>query len=331
MSHVPSLYKRGSPFTREEEFVQYLNKPSNCPPVLPVQFQEWKSAGYVKPIAVEDGVSYYRDDAQVFTVEKIKELERLGFDTKFMQYFLPRFDRWYVSFYSVHQPRFFRDIWGARLRTPRKYTVYMGNLHRYLLEQLRRLIDARADFSGQDRITLELLEEGQCLIFELIDETDRCIKEKGNHMSDLQNYRQSLSWDLMVWLFIEKTLFTGCPKSRSHIIYLGDVFDNPENYEYAPSGRTITCNFTRAGKTCGFRFDFTDHPWRSLRWIEGRKQVCLECGMAFDLRMNRYRRMELCLRHQRQKEGGMELGLPVRAMWDGHMNRVVANLWYSPP
>lgn len=315
----------------EEEFIEYLNKPTNWPPVLPAQFQEWKSLGYIRPVAVEDGASYYRDDAQVFTVRKIKDLGRLGFDTEFMQSFLPRFDQWYVSFYSVHQPRFFRDIWSDQLRTPREYTVYGGNLHRYFLEQLGRLIGARAEFTSEDTTSLELLEEGQRLCFELIDETDSHVEEKVNHAPELHKCRQDVSWELMVWLFIEKSLFTGCPMSPSHIISLEDVSLNPENYEYAPGGREITCNFTRAEKTCGFRFDFTDHPWRPLRWIEGRKQVCLECGMAFDLTKNRYRSMQLCPRHQRQKEGGMKLRLPVKAMWNGHMDRVVANLWYSPP
>jgi len=310
----------------EAEFIEYLNKPTNCPPVLTVHFQEWKSLGYIQPVAVENGVNYYRDDAQVFTAGKIKELERLGFDSEFMQYFLPKFDRWYVSFYSVHQPKFATETWRGPLGWLRDGTVYGDLVHGELLQQVQRVIAARVDFTGKDRITLELLEEGQRLLFELIDETNNCIAERVNHAPELQKCFESLSHDLLVWLLIEKTLFTRCPRSRSHIISLEDVFLNPETYEYAPGGRTITCNFTRAEITCGHRFDLTDRAWRPLRWIEGRKGVCLECGMAFDLAKNRYRSMQLCPTHQAERERGVELRRPIQTLWHLHMDRVVANL-----
>lgn len=331
MSHEPSPYKRGSPFMREEEFIEYLNKPTNCPPVLTVHFQEWKSLGYIQPVAVENGVNYYRDDIQVSSVRKIKQLERLDFNREFMQEILPRLDQWYIDFHSLHQPTFVEATWRDELRRFKDGTVYGGLVHADLLGHVERVIDARADSTDEDRISLDLLEQGQCLIFQLIDETVRRIQERVNHAPELEEYRLDLSRELLYWLLTEKTLFTGCPKSRSHIISLEDVFLHPENYEYTPGGRAITCNFTRAGITCGHRFDFTDRPWRPLRWIEGRKQVCLECLMAFDLANNRYRSMSLCPIHQRQREGGVNLRRPIETLWRLHLDRVVANLWYSPP
>lgn len=331
MSHEPSPYKRGAPFMREDEFIDYLNKPTNCPPVLTAQFQEWKSLGYIQPVAVENGINYYRDDIQVYSVRKIKDLVQLGFDKEFMRDILPRLDQWYIDFHSLHQPTLVEATWRDELRQLTDGTVYGGLVHGDLLGHVQRVIAAPKDRSEESTITLDLLEQGQSLIFELIDETDRCIKEKLNNAPELEGYREGLSHELLGWLLMEKTLFTRCPKSKSHIISLEDVFLNPDNYEYAPGGRRITCNFTRAEKTCGHRFDFTDHPWRPLRWIEGRKQVCLECGVAFDLAKNRYTRMELCPRHQRQKEGGVRLRRPIERIWHLHMDRVVANLWYSPP
>jgi len=161
-------------------------------------------------------------------------------------------------------------------------------------------------------------EKGHLLLSRLIEETDR-------RMPELGEYRLKLSGELLAWLVMEKTRFARCPKD--HIVRLDEAEVTDLRKEKEWWHIWVACTHLWGDRHCTERFDIADRPWRPLRWVEGRKQVCLMCGQAFDLVMNRYRAMCRCKRCQRRREGARrEIIQPFEYAWRALGNVLVGAL-----
>ena len=309
----------------DDQFVEWCNKPGNDLGITVNLLSRWEEEGYLRPASKRKGVKLYHRDAQVHVIRKIIELQEHGFDEGFMLDILPRFDEWHLLITPVY------ETWMEHQRRvplaggPGDKRYYWDYLDTCFRETAREMRDARDDVAkrrirGVRELKPDHFEEGHLLISRLIDETDK-------RMPELEKYRWGLSAELRTWLVIEKTVFTRCPKG--HIIHLdrGAV----EHLEKRKDESQIEwwhiwvrCTHSRVDTHCTERFDIADRPWRPLRWVEGRKQVCLMCGQAFDLAKKQHRVMRRCTKCQRKKEGAKrKLDHPWEVPWHSLCNVLV--------
>jgi len=306
-----------------EEFVEWCSRPSIDLGIGLDSLSRWEEEGYMRPASQRKGVKLYHRDAQVHAVRKIMELQEHGFDKGFRLDILPTLDQWYLVTNPIFETWVLHRTFLRLEPGPGKNRSYWDELDTRLREAAREMRNARDEvlkrvIRSRRDLTLKHFEEGHLIFSHLIDETDK-------RMSELEKYRRDLSLELQVWLVIEKTVFARCPKG--HIIRLdqAEVTDVRKENEWWHIW--LACSYSRAGKRCGQTFDIADRPWRPLRWVEGRKQVCLMCGQAFDLVKNRYRSMSLCRKCQRKKEGAKrELAQPLKGVWCSLCNVLVNTL-----
>lgn len=307
----------------DAEFVEWCNRPRNDLGITVNLLSRWEEEGYISPASQRKEVKLYHGDAQVHTVRKIIELQEHGFDEDFMLDILRRLDQWHLVTNPIYETRLFHRTFLCLEGGPGPNRSYWDHLDGALRDAAREMRDSRDEvlkrmIRSKRELTVEHFEEGHLILSRLIEETDR-------RMPELEEFRRGLSHDLLVWLVIEKTLFARCPKG--HIIRLDrDAVEEVERQEEWWHIR-VACTYSRAGKRCGETFDIADRPWRPLRWVEGRKQVCLMCGHAFDLVKNRYRSMSLCRKCQRKKEGAKKkLPQPLKGVWRSLCNVLVNTL-----
>ena len=316
----------------DEQFVKWCNGPPNHLSIGLDSLSRWEGEGYispaskrkvVKPASERKEVKLYHRDAQVHTIRKIIELEEHGFDRDFMLDILPGFDEWHRLISPEVETHMFHQIWLRSARWAGKPRSWWSQQDSAFTKAALEMRDSgKRVWKETTRTGWELkprhFEAGHLLFSRLIDETDK-------RMPELEKYRGQLSGQLLAWLVIEKTRFARCPKGHITRVDIGTVVDG----ERREDGWHIwvQCTHSKEDRQCAERFDIADRPWRPLRWVEGRKQVCLMCGQAFDLVKNRYRAMCRCKRCQRRREGARrQIIQPFEYAWRALGNVLVGAL-----
>jgi len=307
----------------DDQFVEWCNKPSNDLGITVNLLSRWEQEGYLRPASRRKEVKLYHRDAQVHVIRKIIELQEHGFDRDFMLDILPSIDRWHLVTNPIYETWMYHRTWLRLEGGPEEKRSYWDYLDTCLREQAREMRDARDEvlkrvIRSRRELTLKHFEEGHLIFSRLIDEI-------GKRRPELEEYRLKLSRDLLVWLVIEKTWFARCPKD--HIVRLDEAEVTGLRKEKEWWHIRIACTHTRDRKPCTEAFDIADRPWRPLRWVEGRKQVCLMCGQAFDPALKQHRVMCRCKKCQRRKEGAKKkLPQPYEAIWQSLANVLVNSL-----
>jgi len=314
--------------TTDDQFVEWCNGPPNHLSIGVDSLSTWEGEGYISPAVKRKKANLYHRTAQVHTIRKIIELQEHGFDRDFMLDILPRFDEWHRLISPEVETHMFHQIWFRSARSAGKPRSWWSQQDSAFTKAAGEMRDSGKEVWKQTtRTEWELkphhFETGHLLISRLIDETDKRGLEP-------EKYRRQLSGELLAWLVMEKTRFARCPKD--HIIRLDrGVVEQVERREDERGDEwwhiLVACTHSREDRHCAERFDIADRPWRPLRWVEGRKQVCLMCGQAFDLVENRYRAMCRCKRCQRRREGARrQIIQPFEYAWRALGNVLVGAL-----